>query len=313
MEIKQIKEIQAAVAVAKNSSFSLAAVELNFSQSAISKQISALEKELGIRLFERKASSAVTLTPQGEALLPQFETILKDFENLDALARSLKTPDRQVLNFSSPPALGNWGEDRLILNFYKKYPDTPICYHSETGVNLIRKIALGEIDVCTFFDINHNFEILLRSCGQNPDHYGHLFIEPCRLLLAFSDRFPQAGCEHVAISDFKDRIFLMKNFNALSGQDLGTEQFIRFCRSAGFTPRIEFTNEQKRSIIFARIASGEAVAPLLSAPEASYPGVSVLPVEHADSYAEKRLYYLKSNRSQALKAFLRASRELMRL
>ena len=311
MEIKQIKQMQAAVSVAKYSSFSLAAIELSFSASAVSKQVSALEKELGVRLFERKASSNVIVTSQGEALLPLFQTLLAQYEELETAAASLRAPASQVLNFSSPPSLGNWGEDRLILHFYKKYPRISIRYHSETGPSLVRKMALGEIDVCTFFDIGTCFHDLLLQCGLDPCSFGSLLIEPCSLLLAFSQKLPQSSQELVELRDFRHYPFLMKNFNVQTECDPGTTQFRSFCAARHFSPRIIFTNEQKRSLVFSRIASGEAVAPLLSRPEADYPGVVICPVASSSGYAQKKLYYLKSNPSQALKSFLSSSRELI--
>lgn len=312
MEIRQIRQIQAVIAVAKYSSFSLAAVELSFTASAVSKQVSALEKELGVRLFDRKASSAVSITPQGEALLPLFHKLLNTCEELEKTALSLSAPKNQILNFSSPPSLGNWGEDRLILHFYDKYPQISICYHSETGPRLVRKMAVKEIDVCTFFDINSCFEHLLLRNGLNPSSFGSILIEPCQLLLAFSQKMPQASKDYVEIQDFKHCSFLMKNFNVRTDQDIGTGHFRNFCHSFGFQPNIVFTNEQKRSLVFSRIAAGEAAAPILSRPEADYPGVVIRPVASTEGYAQKKLYYLKSNTSPALKAFLASSRELLR-
>ena len=65
MELKQIRYFLAIVEVG---SFSVAADELYISQSSLSKQISALEKELGVRLFDR-SKRQIALTAAGEACL----------------------------------------------------------------------------------------------------------------------------------------------------------------------------------------------------------------------------------------------------
>ena len=54
----------------------IAADVLNLSQSAVSSQIKALEDELGLRLFKR-SSRGMTLTHQGEALLPHVHEVLE--------------------------------------------------------------------------------------------------------------------------------------------------------------------------------------------------------------------------------------------
>lgn len=60
--LKQIKYFQAVI---RNNNFSEAAYECNISQSAISQQIQALERELGFPLLERKGRK-FELTPAGE-------------------------------------------------------------------------------------------------------------------------------------------------------------------------------------------------------------------------------------------------------
>ena len=59
-------QVQMALSVARNKSFSAAAKELAYSQSTVSKRINAFELELGVRLFERKARAQVELTREGE-------------------------------------------------------------------------------------------------------------------------------------------------------------------------------------------------------------------------------------------------------
>ena len=60
--IRQLKYFQAVV---RNNSFSEAAEECHISQSAISQQVQALERELGVDLLERKKRK-FAITPTGE-------------------------------------------------------------------------------------------------------------------------------------------------------------------------------------------------------------------------------------------------------
>lgn len=69
------RHLSAAVAVARHGSFTLAAREMFMAQSTVSRQVSALERDLGAPLFVRKPRT-VELTPEGRAFLPRAEQVL---------------------------------------------------------------------------------------------------------------------------------------------------------------------------------------------------------------------------------------------
>jgi DNA-binding transcriptional LysR family regulator len=72
LDLKRLKVLRE---VALRGSFSAAATELNFSPSAVSQQISALEREAGVPLIDRSRSGSV-LTPAGRILLGHANAIL---------------------------------------------------------------------------------------------------------------------------------------------------------------------------------------------------------------------------------------------
>jgi molybdate transport repressor ModE-like protein len=78
--------------VAQTGSFSAAGRALGYSQSAISRQVAALEKVAGRRLFER-ARTGVTLTPAGARLLPRAVRVL---DELDAAVREVSSPQAEA-------------------------------------------------------------------------------------------------------------------------------------------------------------------------------------------------------------------------
>ena len=71
-----IEQLQYFYAVSVHKTFSLAALEMNITQSALSKQIAKLEQELGIFLFDR-SHRQITLTHDGQQLLKDAKLILK--------------------------------------------------------------------------------------------------------------------------------------------------------------------------------------------------------------------------------------------
>ena len=78
-----VKEMKAALAVAKTSGFTKAAKELGMSQSGLSRQIQRVERAYGFTLFDRRGSGA-EVTPGGSLVLEAFN------EALNALARSIE-------------------------------------------------------------------------------------------------------------------------------------------------------------------------------------------------------------------------------
>ena len=78
-----VKEMRAALAVAKTSSFTVAAKELAVSQPGLSRQVQRVEKVYGFNLFDRRARSAPP-TPRGALVLEAFS------DALNALARSVE-------------------------------------------------------------------------------------------------------------------------------------------------------------------------------------------------------------------------------
>ena len=112
-------------AAAEAGSFTHAGEQLGLSQSAVSRQVSALEQELAVSLFHRHARGLI-LTEQGDLL---FRTAHDVFMQLQA-ARAKLTDSRERpsgdLKITTPPALGiNWLIPRLD-EFTALYPDIRI-------------------------------------------------------------------------------------------------------------------------------------------------------------------------------------------
>lgn len=73
----ELRQLEAFVCVAQENSFTRAATRLHLTQPAVTRQIGALEAELGAALFERLGKS-IRLSAAGEALLPHAETVLRE-------------------------------------------------------------------------------------------------------------------------------------------------------------------------------------------------------------------------------------------
>ncbi len=76
-----ISQLEYALSVLKNGSFSKAAKNLALSQPALSTQIQKLEQEIGIKLFDR-SSNPMTATEDGQAFLRRAQDIITSTERL---------------------------------------------------------------------------------------------------------------------------------------------------------------------------------------------------------------------------------------
>lgn len=109
-------------AAAKHGSFTHAADALNFSQSAVSRQVSALEYDLKVPLFHRHARGLV-LTEQGEMLYRAAEEVQGKLESTRIKLTDSKDKPSGELKVTTTVGLGNrWLIPRLN-EFFELYPD----------------------------------------------------------------------------------------------------------------------------------------------------------------------------------------------
>lgn len=88
-------------AAARHLSLTRAALELNLTQSAISRQVQGLEEELGIVLFVRKARE-ILLTPEGAQFLPMVKRTLAELDaDVERMRRDAFSPRIAVSTFAS--------------------------------------------------------------------------------------------------------------------------------------------------------------------------------------------------------------------
>ncbi|MBO3463812.1 LysR family transcriptional regulator, partial [Aetokthonos hydrillicola] len=76
----RLEQLQAFLAIAETGSFQQAAKKCGVTQSSVSRQIQALETDLGLELFHRKGQAKLTLA--GELLLPRARKICQEWETV---------------------------------------------------------------------------------------------------------------------------------------------------------------------------------------------------------------------------------------
>lgn len=109
-------------AAAEAGSFTHAAETLRLSQSAISRQVSALEQDVGIPLFHRHARGLV-LTEQGETLYQTAHEVLMKLENVKARLTESKDRPSGPLRVTTTVGLGSGWLTERVQEFLDLYPE----------------------------------------------------------------------------------------------------------------------------------------------------------------------------------------------
>ncbi|WP_418957347.1 LysR family transcriptional regulator [Streptomyces tritici] len=134
--------LRAFTAVADELHFTRAAARLYVAQQALSRDIRRLERELGAELFVR-TTRQVTLTPDGERLLPYARQVLAAH---DALADAFRAAARPLLVDLNSPELAT--TSRVLARARELAPDQELMARYESGLTgAAAQITAGGLDV----------------------------------------------------------------------------------------------------------------------------------------------------------------------
>ena len=132
--------------VVRNNSFSEAAEECHISQSAISQQVQALERELGFNLLERK-NRKFSLTSAGEHFYKKSLVLIADYERMCQEARRLATADRAMLTIGFLRCYSGQEFHLALGEFSAKYPDVAVNIEYWNHEELYELLRNGRVDL----------------------------------------------------------------------------------------------------------------------------------------------------------------------
>src|ERR1700735_1378729 len=137
--------------VAYRGSFSAAAEELSYTQSAISQQIAALEVEAGMALLERRPRG-VSLTAAGQMLIGHAEGILARLEAAEASLAEIAGLRGGRLRMASFPTAGATLMPLAIATFRASYPDVELTLAEGEPAQVVPRLGAGELDLALLFE-----------------------------------------------------------------------------------------------------------------------------------------------------------------
>lgn len=256
--------------VAYCSSFSLASKRLYVSQPNLTKAIASMEKEIGVKLFDR-TTRKVVLTEAGERLLVQAETMFMPFQrSFDDLCSSVRSNQRSVniglaIGESLPPML----EEILIqCNLAADGSRYFILHntHSALGTNLM----------------NHRYDLVISSDRGLRSIVGTSFlkIQPFQMVLAISKKHPLGQKEDLQPADLREEIVF---FSVPRGTTNFAEVTQSLCYRIGGAVKVKMMEHPIDALQSAQLCAGAAIIPAL-VQKGNYPDLLFLPFkDHRDS------------------------------
>ncbi len=134
------------VEVATRGSFTAAAHSLHLTQSAVSEQIAALERELGCRLFDRGRHGA-SLTDCGERILERAHRLLRLASDLERTAHSHAKTSGDVLHIGATMGPLFAGLPDAVATLQRKQPGLEVILRDTAAAETLLRIGLGEFDL----------------------------------------------------------------------------------------------------------------------------------------------------------------------
>ena len=252
-----LRHLRTFVGVADAGGLRRAAGRVHLSQPAISRQLHALEAELGVRLFDL-IGRRVQLTSAGEDLLQRSRRLLIDAEAIGERARALKSGQTGLLRVGAMPQL----IESLMVPFLKRYrrrhPAVEVRLTEDGGVRLPIRLERGDVHLATIPEADERFD-------SRP-----LF--PIYVLAVMA---PDHRLKRRAVLDIVD----------LAGEPLllltrafaSREWFHSACQTARIRPNIVFESAAPQTLV-SLAAAGDGIALVPQAVLLSYARVQAIPL-----------------------------------
>jgi DNA-binding transcriptional LysR family regulator len=293
-----LRKLRYFLTVAEELHFGRAAIRLHLAQPPLTRQISALEAELGFRLFDR-TSRTVSLTAQGRSFLPYARAVLEQVDLAEVIAGKLAagTAGQLALGYVSSIALSDLFS-QAIQAFAQRFPDVQLTLVECASGSLGAQVADGRLDI--------GLSRLLPQDGQTEVQALSLGEE--RLVAAVSSDSPLANQAAVSLAQLSGYPLILFPADYGSGLNQSIEQLYR---GKGLPLRAGPSGRQITSII-ALVAAGQGVALV---PECTQSlmnkGVTYRPLVDADAYARLLVLTRNGGSSLMVTAFLNVIDELL--
>jgi LysR family transcriptional regulator, cys regulon transcriptional activator len=146
MKLQQLRYLTEVVRRGLN--VSEAAEALHTSQPGVSKQIRALEDELGIQVFARHGKRLVSVTEPGKAVISIAERILAEAQNLRRAGEEFANDQIGTLTIAATHTQARYALPKAVAAFKRRYPRVKLVIHQGNPTQICEQVLTGEADLC---------------------------------------------------------------------------------------------------------------------------------------------------------------------
>ncbi|MFI5486986.1 LysR family transcriptional regulator [Micromonospora echinaurantiaca] len=243
----QLHQLRYFVAVAEVRHFTQAADIVGITQPSLSKQIHALETDLGAPLFERVRGN-ISLTAAGEVLLPLAKRILADVDTATREVQELVGLRRGRVRLGATPSLATSLAPPVLRRFRDAHPTIDLRVEEGGSQDLVRDLLRGDLDLAL---------IIMPAQGIDPGLRADPILRES-LVVASVEELPAAKpTGRLLITDLRDQPMVMFR----EGYDL-RDATLQACRAAGFEPTVAVDGGEMDAVLsFVEAGLGVALVP----------------------------------------------------
>jgi DNA-binding transcriptional LysR family regulator len=254
-----LRQLQTLITVADAGGFARAAGRLHLSQPAASRQIQALEAELGVLLFDR-IGRRLQLTAEGEDIVRRGRRLLQEASSLRDRAAALKGGLTGTLRVGSSPQHIETVLAPFVSRFRSRHPGIEVHFVEDGGARINGRLEQGDVQLVLTTANNELFSARLLYPG-----YTLAVVAPSHALARKSS---------VEVADLAEEplLLLQRTFGSRGWFDAA-------CHNADISPPILLESAAPASLM-ALAASGEGVAIVPSNVSIPRQGVKAVPITY---------------------------------
>ncbi len=260
IDVKRLKVLHE---VARQGSFSAAADALSYTQSAISQQIAALERETGTKLVDRGARG-IRMTDAGEALVRHADAILTRICDAEAELEAIAGLRGGRVRVASFATAGSTFVPQAIATFHERHPAVEISLKEDDPEDSVPALKAGQLDVAIVFEPHGAGDLTELEAV-------HLLEDPMSVVLP--QDHPLAAKSKIRLKELEAEAWVQPTLTCPCGMVVADA-----CRAVGFEPRVAFESDDYLTVQ-GLVAAGVGVALIPSLGLATYrPDVAIRPI-----------------------------------
>jgi LysR family transcriptional regulator, cyn operon transcriptional activator len=253
------RQLQTLITIADAGGFARAVGQLHLSQPAASRQIQALEAELGVPLFDR-VGRRLRLTAEGEEIVRRGRRLLQEAASLRDRADAMKSGLTGTLRVGGSPQSIETVLAPFVSQFRRRHPGIEVHFLEEGGARMNARIEDGDAQLVLTTVSNETFAARL------------LF--PVYVLAVLASSHPLRRRSSVEVADLADvpLLLLQRSFASRGWFDAA-------CHNADVNPPIILESAAPATLV-ALAASGDGAAIVSSNVSIQRNGVKATPVTY---------------------------------